>query len=233
MATDEEQIIVEDTVALLEGRSPAAADFRYSFEKGGASVTPANDVSTIPVAVSNRHLHISRKDLDSLFGPGYQLKPMRPLSQPGQYACEECVAIVGPKGKIENVRILGPERKATQVEVSQTDAYKLGIQAPVRDSGDVASSAKLTLVGPKGEVPAQEGTIISWRHVHMHTKDAARFGVKDKERVRVRTTGERSVTFENVLIRVSDSFALEMHIDTDEANAALLRNGDTAVLIKG
>ncbi len=179
----------------------------------------------IPVGISNRHLHLSRADLDVLFGKGYQLKQMKPLSQPGQYAAEECVDIVGPKGKIEKVRVLGPERKATQIEVSQTDAFKLGLKPPVRDSGDIVNSPGIRVVGPAGQVELKEGVILACRHIHMHTSDAQRFGVKDKQRVRVICDGERGVVFENVLARVHDQFALEMHIDTDEANAALLKNG--------
>ncbi|MCM2278471.1 MAG: phosphate propanoyltransferase [Oligoflexia bacterium] len=197
-----------------------------------APARPAAPPIPIPVAVSNRHVHLSRADLDVLFGPGYRLTPLRPLSQPGQFAAQECVTIQGPKGRIESVRILGPERKATQIEISQTDAYKLGVEAPLRDSGDIAGSGGLQLSGPRGELTIHEGVILSWRHVHMHTSDAARFGLRDRDHVRVRTGGERSVTFENVLVRVNEAFSLEMHLDTDEANAALLRNGDRALLIK-
>lgn len=184
----------------------------------------------VPVGISNRHVHLAAADLATLFGAGYQLKEMKPLSQPGQFAAEEVVTIVGPKGKIDKVRILGPERKASQVEISQTDAYKLGITAPVRDSGDLKGSPGLKLVGPKGEVELDSGAILACRHIHMTTSDARRLGVRDKERVRVRANGERGVTFDNVLVRVSDSFALEMHVDTDEANCALMRNGDTVRL---
>lgn len=184
----------------------------------------------IPVGISNRHIHLSEGDIAALFGAGYQLTTKKPLSQPGQYAAEEVVTIVGPKGQIEKVRILGPARKASQVEVSQTDAYKLGITAPVRDSGDIENSPGVKMIGPKGEVELGMGAILAGRHVHMHPDDAAKFGVKDKDRVEVATNGERSVTFGNVLVRVSDQFALELHVDTDEANAALLRNGDSVKL---
>jgi acetate kinase len=245
LTTDEELIITEDTVALLSNRQPSAADFRYSFEDAPAlwaaqaptkSLRFANTLMhgyqefAIPVAVSNRHVHLSREHLDKLFGPGYQLHENRPLVQPGQYAADECVNLIGPKGRIDKVRVLGPERKATQVEISQTDAIKLGVKAPVRDSGDVKGSGKIMLQGPVGEIEIEEGLILAVRHVHLHTSDAAKYGVKDRDFVRVRTTGDRPVVFDNVLARVSDQFALEMHIDTDEANASLIRNGDTATL---
>ncbi|HBN09175.1 MAG TPA: propanediol utilization protein [Cyanobacteria bacterium UBA8530] len=184
----------------------------------------------IPVGISNRHLHLSLGDLETLFGSGYRLKEMKPLSQPGQFAAEETVTIAGPKGKIDKVRILGPERKASQVEISQTDAYKLGISAPVRDSGDIKGTPGLTLIGPKGEVALDAGAILACRHIHMTVGDSRRLGVRDKDRVKVKTNGDRACVFENVLVRVSDSFFLEMHLDTDEANASLLRNGENVRL---
>lgn len=180
----------------------------------------------IPVGISSRHVHVSQADLEALFGPGYQLNEMRPLSQPGQYAATEVVSLVGPKGRIDKVRILGPARPESQVEISQTDAFKLGVSAPVRDSGDLEGTPGLTLVGPHGEVKLTKGTILACRHIHMTPQDAAGFGVKDQDRVNVRVTGERPVLFEGVLVRVSASYALELHLDTDEANAGLLRNGE-------
>ncbi|WP_350345042.1 phosphate propanoyltransferase [Proteinivorax tanatarense] len=180
----------------------------------------------VPVGVSNRHLHLSTKDIETLFGKGYELKPLKDLSQPGQYAAEEVVTVEGSKGQIEKVRVLGPARQQTQVEVSKTDSFKLGIKPPVRDSGDIADSSSVVLKGPKGQVQLNEGAIIAQRHIHMHTSDAQKLGLKDKELVSVKTEGKRSVTFNNVLIRVKDSFALEFHIDTDEANCAELKNGE-------
>lgn len=180
----------------------------------------------IPVGVSNRHVHLAQSDLEVLFGPGYQMQEMRPLSQPGQFAAEEVVSLVGPKGRIDKVRILGPVRKESQVEISQTDAYKLGVSAPVRDSGDLDGTPGMTLVGPKGEVTLTKGTILACRHIHMTPEDAAGYGVQDKDRVNVRISGDRPTTFEGVLVRVSASYALELHLDTDEANTALLRTGE-------
>lgn len=186
----------------------------------------------LPVAMSNRHLHLSSQDIETLFGPGHQLVKWKDLSQPGQYAAEEKVDLVGPKGTIKGVRVLGPARKQTQVEISLTDSFALGIKCPVRDSGDLAGSPGIKLVGPAGEVELSEGVIVAARHIHMHTSDAERFNVVDREKVNIRTFGERSVIFENVLVRVHDTFALEMHVDVDEGNAAGLRNGDMVELIK-
>ena len=179
----------------------------------------------VPVGISNRHIHLSQQDLETLFGAGYELTIRKDLSQTGQYAAEETLTIEGPKSALQRVRILGPTRNETQVEVSRTDAFALGIQPPVRDSGSLDSSPGLTLVGPKGKVELKQGVIIAQRHIHMSEEDAETFGVKDKELVMVRTGGDRGVTFENVLVRVRSDFVLEMHIDTDEANAAMLANG--------
>lgn len=186
----------------------------------------------VPCGVSNRHLHLSQADLETLFGPGAQLTVFRDLKQPGQYAAEEVVNLIGPKGTIKNVRVLGPVRKQTQIEVSRTDSFVLGIKPPVRDSGDLKGSAPITLEGPKGRVELTEGVILAVRHVHLHTSEAAMIGVKDKELLSVRVGGERALVFEKVLARVNDQFALEFHVDTDEANAASLKNGDEVELVK-
>lgn len=180
----------------------------------------------IAIGVSNRHLHLSQADLEALFGPGYELTVLKDLGQPGQYAAEETVTLVGPKGSISNVRVLGPVRSRTQVEVAMTDAYRLGVKPPVRDSGNLEGAAPITIEGPCGTVELDASVILAWRHIHMHTSDAKAYGVKDKDMVQVRVGGERGIIFENVLVRVRDDFALEMHVDTDEANAALLRNGE-------
>jgi len=192
---------------------------------------PPADRIAIPVGVSNRHIHLSRGDLKTLFGPMAQLKKMKDLSQPGQFACEEKVILAGPKGVIENVRVLGPERRQTQVELSPGDCVKLGIKAPVRDSGDLQASAPITLIGPAGVVILSNGAIVATRHIHMHTTDAVRYGKKNGDRVSVKTAGARSLVFNEVLVRVSGDFAMEMHVDLDEANAAGLRTGDTVDLV--
>lgn len=185
----------------------------------------------IPVGVSGRHLHVTREHLDILFGEGHQLQPVKDLSQPGQFAAQETVDLVGIKGSFKNVRILGPERKKTQVEVALTDAVKLGVKPPVRDSGDIESSAGLTIVGPKGSVTITEGVIAAMRHIHMTPADAQAFSVSDKDIVKVRLGGERGLIFDQVLIRVNEQFRLEMHIDTDEGNAAMAKTGDFVEII--
>ena len=186
----------------------------------------------IPVGVSNRHIHLSRKDVEILFGEGHQLTKKKELMG-GQFACEECCTIVGLKLRaIENVRILGPVRKASQVEISSTDARKLGISVPVRESGDLKGSAPIAIVGPKGAVYCKEGCIVAARHIHMSPADAAAAGVADGEYVSVTVDNERGTTFDKVKIRVDESFTLEMHIDTDEANASKIRQGDKVVLVK-
>lgn len=186
----------------------------------------------VPCGVSNRHLHLSQADLEILFGAGAQLTVFRELKQPGQYAAEEVVNLIGPKGTIKNVRVLGPVRKQTQIEVSKTDSFVLGIKPPVRDSGDLKGSAPIILEGPKGRVELTEGVILAVRHVHLHTSEAAIIGAKDKEFLSVRIGGERALVFERVLARVHDQFALEFHVDTDEANAAGLKNGDEVELVR-
>ncbi|WP_041082229.1 phosphate propanoyltransferase [Thermotoga profunda] len=186
----------------------------------------------IVVGVSNRHVHLSREDLDVLFGRGYELKPIKDLGQPGQYAADEKVIIVGPKGAIEQVRVLGPVRNQTQIEISKTDAFKLGVNPPVRDSGDIEGTPGIVIVGPKGTVVKDKGVILAKRHIHMLPKDARHYGVKDKDIVKVVCEKEgRRLVFDDVLIRVSEKFALEFHVDTDEANAALLNNGDLVWII--
>ena len=190
-----------------------------------------NTVPTIPIAVSARHIHLTQEVVEQLFGAGYQLTEKAPLSQPGQFAANERVTIVGPKNQIEKVRILGPCRTLNQVEVSRTDEFFLGLDAPVRASGQIDNTPGVKLVGPAGEVTLTEGVICAWRHIHMTTKDAEIFGVADKDVVEVEiVNGERPLTFGNVLVRVSDKYALEMHIDTDEANAAELPPRSEGVL---
>lgn len=185
----------------------------------------------LPIALSNKHIHLSQNDIDVLFGKGHQLTEFKPLSQPGQYACEEKVDLVGPKGTIKGVRVLGPARTQTQLEVSLADGFALGVKAPIRESGDLAGSPGIKLVGPAGEVEISEGVIVASRHIHMHTSDAENFGVKDKQVVKIRTSGERALVFENVLVRVSDSYKLEMHVDLEEGNAAAVKNGELVELI--
>lgn len=186
----------------------------------------------VPVGVSARHIHLTQEDVETLFGPGYQLTKKKELMG-GQFASNECCTIVGLKLRaIENVRVLGPVRKATQVEISSTDARKLGINVPVRESGDVAGSAPIAIVGPKGALYCKEGCIVAARHIHMSPADAMACGVNDGDYVSVRVDNERGTTFDKVKIRVDESFTLEMHIDTDEANASEIKCGDKVSIIK-
>lgn len=186
----------------------------------------------LPIALSNRHIHLSQEHIDKLFGEGYELNKLKDLSQPGQYAAEEKVDIVGPKGILKGVRVLGPSRGNTQAEISLSDGFKIGVVPPVRDSGDIDDSPGAKIVGPKGEVVLEKGIIAASRHIHMHTEEAKEFGVKDNDRVKVRVPGDRGVTFENVLVRVSPKYALEMHVDVEEGNACGAKNGMIVELIK-
>ena len=186
----------------------------------------------IPVGISARHIHVSQEHLELLFGPGYRLTSIKDLSQPGQFAADERVTLVGPKGVIQKVRILGPVRNRTQVEISRTDCYALGILAPVRESGDISGTPGIVIVGPYGPIKIDEGVIIAKRHIHFTPKDAEEFGVSDSQIVLVKTEGERPLIFDDVVVRVREDFALDMHIDTDEANAAGLSQGSEVTLLK-
>lgn len=189
------------------------------------------DIGKIPLGISNRHVHISSGDLCTLYGKDAELTRLRDLSQPGQFVSGQTVTLVGPKGVIEKVRVLGPVRNKTQVEISVSDCFKLGIRAPIRDSGDLTGTARLTLVGPAGSVTIDEGCIIAARHIHMHPRDAEAFGVQDGDRINVRSAGPRGVVFTEVLVRVNANYRPEMHLDVDEANAASLANGDWLEII--
>lgn len=187
----------------------------------------------VPIGVSNRHIHLCQSDLETLFGPGFQLTKMKDLKQPGQFAANETLTITGPKGEITNVRILGPVRSKTQVEISKTDGFKLGLLAPVRESGKVDGTPGMTLKGPRGTVELKEGVIVAHRHIHVPPEFAEKYQLKDKDVVEVEIGKERKVIFSNVLIRVSEQYALEMHLDTDEANAAGVKTGDIGKIRKG
>ena len=198
---------------------------------GDNNASGSND--TVPVGVSNRHIHLSTEDLETLFGKGYELTPIKDLSQPGQFACKETLTIVGPSLRpIENVRVLGPVRKASQVEISRTDSFTLKVKPPVRESGDITGSAPVTIIGPKGVVTLKEGCIIANRHIHMSTDEGAQFGLSDGQYVDVEVNGERRTKFYDVQVRVHKDFRLEMHIDTDDANAAGIGNGAKVKIVK-
>ena len=192
----------------------------------------SNDM-TVPIGISNRHIHLSREHVETLFGKGYELQKLKDLSQPGQFACKETLTIIGPSMRsIEGVRVLGPERSSTQVEISRTDSFQLKVKPPVRESGKISGSAPLTIIGPRGVVTIDEGCIIANRHIHMSLEDGERFGVKDCDYVTVDLNGERKSRFYDVQIRVHKDFRLEMHIDTDDANAAGVKNGDKVIIHK-
>ena len=185
----------------------------------------------VPIGVSARHIHLTQEHVEILFGEGYHLTKFKELMG-GQFASNEKVTIVGLKLRaIENVRVLGPVRKNTQVEISATDAISLGVKAPIRESGNIAGSAPIAIIGPKGAVYLNEGCIVAKRHIHMAPKDAMAAGVHDGDIVSVKADNERGTIFNNVQIRVDDSFTLEMHIDTDEANAAQIKSGDTVRIV--
>lgn len=185
----------------------------------------------VPVGISVRHIHLTRDDVDKLFGYGYQLTPKKALSQPGQIACEECLDIIGPKGELKHVRILGPERSATQIELAQTDCRNIGIKAPVRSSGDTKGTPGVTLRGPNGTLTVPEGVMIADRHIHMTPAQAAAFGLADGDRVQVKIDGPKPGVMGGVLIRANDKCALDFHIDTDDGNAFLLKQGQLVTVL--
>ncbi len=214
--TDEQLAIAQESALILEKKQEINCNL------------------SIPVSVSARHVHLTQEHVEVLFGKGYHLHNLKELSQPNNFACEETVTLVGPKNQLEKVRILGPCRNYTQVEISRTDEFLLGIDAPIRASGQIENSPGLTLIGTEGrKLVLEKGAICAWRHIHMSVQDAINFGVKDKDVISVQINNHegRSLTFGDVLIRVDPSFVLEMHIDTDEANAAEIHSGDTGSLI--
>jgi len=188
----------------------------------------------IVVNISNRHLHLTKEHFEILFGKDAQLTKLRDLMQPGQFAANETVTIVGPKGKFENVRIIGPLRKYTQIEISRTDSFVLGVKPPIRDSGNIEGSPGLTIIGPKGKLELKEGCIIALRHIHFTVEDAQKLGIKDKDFVKIvvgRGKGRETI-FSDVICRVSKEYATECHLDTDEANAANVDNGEFVYIVE-
>ena len=186
----------------------------------------------IPIAVSARHAHLSQETIDQVFGVGHQLRPRTWLSQTGQFAAQETVTLVGPKGQLRNVRVMGPPRERDQIETSRTDEFELGLEAPARVSGDLAGTPGITVQGPAGNRVLSSGVISARRHIHMSPQDAARLGVQDGQSVRVRIDSEgRDLVFGDVTVRIRADFRLELHLDTDEANAAGVANGSYAELL--
>ena len=213
-------VIANDDERLIAWEALRAIERNQLLQESKAEETPA-----IPVEISAHHVHLSQADVEALFGPGHQLTPEHELSQPGQFACAEIVHLVGPKGRIANVRVLGPTRKETQVEIAMTEQFKLGVQPPIRQSGDLAGTPGITLEGAYGSTTIARGVICAQRHIHMTPEDALRFRVRDNYVVRVRVEGERELIFGDVVVRVNPAFRLAMHIDTDEGNAGNLRTG--------
>jgi acetate kinase len=213
VANDDERLVAWETLRAIERN-----EIFSSMKKDEAD-------APIPVEISAHHVHLSQADVEKLFGPGHQLTPEHELSQPGQFACAEKVHLVGPKGRIANVRVLGPTRKETQVEIAMTEQFKVGIQPPIRQSGDLANTPGITLEGPYGASSIERGVICAQRHIHMTPEDAIRLRVRDNYVVRVRVEGERELIFGDVVVRVNPAFRLAMHIDTDEANAGNIHNG--------
>ncbi|GAA0086521.1 phosphate propanoyltransferase [Clostridium sp. CTA-7] len=201
-------------------------------QANGANTEVKNDSSEIPVGVSNRHVHLSQGDLNILFGEDYHLAKMKDLSQPGQYACKETLTICGPKGAIEKIRILGPTRSKTQVEVLAGDCFKLGVAKHPRLSGDLCKTPGVTLIGPKGSVQLEEGVIVAQRHIHMTPEDAKSFGVSDGQVVSIKFDDLRGGIYSNVAIRANDASKLECHIDTEEANAMNISSSSKIKIIK-
>jgi acetate kinase len=214
-----------------EGKMIARETIRTLGYEDASQVIKSQEQKKIPIEVSAHHVHLSRQDADSLFGKGCELTRKLDLSQPGQFACEETVNLVGPKGRVERVRVLGPERNESQVEISMTEEFKLGIKAPIRASGALDGSPGIALEGPEGKCNLPKGVICSFRHIHMSPLDALSFGIKDRDIVKVEVQGERTLTFGDVLVRVHPDFRLSMHIDTDEANAANIRTGMEGMLV--
>ncbi len=215
--TDEERMIAREVVRCLVGPSAAMRSVRSK---------------PIPVGVSVRHVHLSRQDTDALFGPGHELSRRRDVTQPGQYVTRETVDLIGPRGELTGVAIIAPLRKETQVELARTDALRIGVDPPLRESGKLDNTPGLRLRGPAGEVTIARGVILAHRHVHMHPDDARRFGVGDQDMITVRVEGEREMTMGDVIVRVNPEYTLDLHLDTDEANAAGLGN-DSVVAFGG
>jgi len=217
--TDEERMIARETLRVI--------DSGYV-----NSIIRKQENAPVAIEVSAHHVHLSQEHVEAIFGAGYQLTIAGELSQPGQYSCKEQVDLIGPKGRVERVRVLGPVRRETQIEIAMTEQFKLGVQPPIRESSDLKDSPGITIQGSKGSVTLPQGVICALRHIHLSPEDALTFGLRDKDRVRVRVQGGRELTFGDVLIRVHPSFKLAMHIDTDEANAANIRTGMVGQIVE-
>ncbi|MEA4924388.1 MAG: phosphate propanoyltransferase [Syntrophomonadaceae bacterium] len=230
MADSQEEIIYQVIKQYMEASGQSAARPEPLPPTGAASVP---EPIKLKVGVSNRHIHLDRQDLDELFGQGYELNEHQPLSQAGMFAAQETVILAGPKGALTGVRVLGPLRSNTQVELAFTDARHLGVVPPVMQSGQTGKTPEITIVGPKGSVTNNNAVMVAWRHAHMDTDRAAAWGLKDGDIVTARTPGDRAVVFENVVVRTGKGWVNEFHIDTDEGNTANIKTGDTVEIIRG
>jgi acetate kinase len=224
ISTDDSKVAVL-VVPTEEERMMARETLRALSRSYITRVLEAQKQQPFLVEISAHHIHLTQEHVEALFGKGHQLTKHTDLSQPGQYACKEQLTVVGPKGRVERVRILGPARKYTQVEIAMTEQFKLGIHPPIRESGDIADTPGCLLESATGKVQIDRGVICALRHIHMNPEDALRYGVRDKSFVRVRIAGDRELIFGDVLVRVDPSFKLAMHIDTDEGNAANVKTG--------
>ncbi len=229
ISCEESRVVV--MVVPTDEESAIAAETLHTLSRGGVSdILTARRATPVPIGISAHHVHLCKEHVEALFGPGHKLTPRNELTQKGYFACEETVNLIGPKGRVDRVRILGPERSASQVEISRTEEFKLGIDAPIRASGDVKNSPGVILEGPTATIRLEEGVICAYRHIHMSPEDALAFGIRDKDVVRANVEGERSLIFGDVLVRVYPGWNLEMHIDTDEANAAEVSPGMNATI---
>jgi acetate kinase len=213
IANNDERLLAWETLRAIERDQISVAI------KGSEKDAP------IPIEVSAHHVHLSQADVERLFGPGHKLTPESELSQPGQFACAEKVDLVGPKGKISGVRVLGPTRRETQVEIAMTEQFKVGVNPPIRESGDLVGTPGITLQGPHGTATIDRGVICAQRHIHMTPEDARRYRLRDRYVVRVRIEGDRGLVFGDVVVRVNPGYRMAMHIDTDEGNAASIQTG--------
>ncbi len=227
------KLITQRVVNRLSNDQPCSGCALRTCDAGNRACDVAGSQQKIPVGVSARHAHVTQEHLEILYGSGHQLTVYAPLYQPEAFAANETVTVVGKRMRaIEHVRILGPVRDYSQVEVAQTEAIRLGLNPPIRDSGDLAGAEAITLIGPAGSVYLEEGAICASRHIHMTPEQAQEFGLTESDRVRVRIPGERALTFENIRPKIHESYVLQMHLDTDDSNAAGLKGGEAVELVR-
>lgn len=227
------KLITQRVVNRLSNDQPCSGCALRTCDAGNRACDVAESQQKIPVGVSARHAHVTQEHLEILYGSGHQLTVYAPLYQPEAFAANETVTVVGKRMRaIEHVRILGPVRDYSQVEVAQTEAIRLGLNPPIRDSGDLAGAEAITLIGPAGSVYLEEGAICASRHIHMTPEQAQEFGLTESDRVRVRIPGERALTFENIRPKIHESYVLQMHLDTDDSNAAGLKGGEAVELVR-